>query len=364
MELDAVIQRYQHDLATTVFREPHPEDASRWHQQRIGERTWRVAQPVTLTPYAAVQPCSARCRFCSENLRENGDTGTHASLLRPGMNYFNQLQTALMALRGLPLSYSLSGLEMTDHRDWFLRLLDCLSSHAAVSPVEGRVLYSNGAGLTALGEDAALAAAIRSFTFDWVELSRHHPDTVTNQQIMRFRSREGVMITDQFRECVAQLGTLTEVKLVCLVQQGGVDSLAALQRYLDWARSLGVRHVILREMSQLDQRYRANGTQRYIRASRVSVAGLLQAFLEAHPPAQGTRLRQATHGYYFSNLVIESDGLTVTFESSNYQRLHEKHDSGQIFKLVFHANGNLCADWNPERHVLIPAVNGDITHAQ
>ena len=143
-----------------------------------------------------------------------------------------------------------------------------------------------------------------------------------------------------------------------------MTSLAALQRYLDWARLLGVRHVILREMSQLDQRYRANRTQRYIRASRVSVAGLLQAFLEAHPPAQGTRLRQATHGYYFSNLVIESDGLTVTFESSNYQRLHEKHDSGQIFKLVFHANGNLCADWNPERHVLIPAVNGDITHAQ
>lgn len=364
MDLDAVIQRYQGELDTTVFREPDPDDGSRWRHHEIGGQRWRVAQPVTFTPYAAVQPCSARCRFCSENLREKGQQGDHASLLRPGEDYFNQLQAALGQLRGLPLSYSLSGLEMTDDRDWFLRLLDCLSSHAAVSPVEGRVLYSNGAGFTGLAGDPELAAAIKSFAFDWVELSRHHPVTETNQHIMRFRSQEGVMLEDRFHDCVTQLGQLTDIKLVCLVQQGGVDSLEALQRYLDWARALGVCHVILREMSILDDRYRANGTRRYIAAARVSVGGLLQAFLHAHPLAQGTRLKQATHGYYFSNLVIETGGLTVTFESSNYQRLHEKHDTGQIYKLVFHANGNLCADWNPGRHILFPATHGELAHAQ
>jgi hypothetical protein len=30
-----------------------------------------------------------------------------------------------------------------------------------------------------------------------------------------------------------------------------------------------------------------------------------------------------------------------------------RHRSGVIHKFVFHANGNLCADWDPEREVLL-----------
>ncbi|MFS1526112.1 hypothetical protein ACL7TT_18740 [Microbulbifer sp. 2304DJ12-6] len=35
-------------------------------------RTLKLALPVTFTPYASVKPCSARCQFCSENLRSAG----------------------------------------------------------------------------------------------------------------------------------------------------------------------------------------------------------------------------------------------------------------------------------------------------
>ena len=352
VDLETLIGRYEGKVGDVVHREPR-DDSNRWRSHVIGGRRWQVIQPVTFTPYASVRPCSARCHFCSENLREK-KSGLHASALRPSGQYFEQLQRALLQLQGLPLSYSLSGLEMTDDRGWFIRLLSLLGMHAESSPVEQRVLYSNASGLLALDFDPALRDAVREFGFSWVELSRHHPDENSNQAIMRFRPSSGAASNQAFSHAVATLQAVTEVKLVCIVQSGGVDTLAGLHRYLAWARSLGVRHVIFRELSQLDRRYRANATFRYVAKSRVSVAGLLQAYL-ANEDLVAPSLLQSTYGYYFRNLVVEDNGVRITFESSDYSVLHAKHDSGRVYKLVFHGNGNLCADWRPDRHVLFSA---------
>ncbi|MHA0111959.1 hypothetical protein ACXYUI_33585, partial [Klebsiella pneumoniae] len=73
-------------------------------------------------------------RFCSETL---DDGGPHAAALRPGPQYGAQLRQALAALRGLPLSWSLSGLETTDDAGWMLSMLDVLQEHARQSPVQG-----------------------------------------------------------------------------------------------------------------------------------------------------------------------------------------------------------------------------------
>lgn len=42
--------------------------------------------------------------------------------------------------------------------------------------------------------------------------------------------------------------------------------------------------------------------------------------------------------------------------------MHAQHGSGDVYKLVFHANGNLCADWNPERHVLFATARQEAHH--
>lgn len=357
-DLKNVIYRYRDSVQTVVHREP--QDASlHWREHKIGGTPRQVVQPVTFTPYAAVQPCSGRCRFCSENLREK-QAGRHASLLRPSSNYFGQLQQALRELRGLPLSYSLSGLEMTDDRAWFLELLATLAKHASESPVEDRVLYSNASGLLRLENDPLLMRSLEDFGLNWIELSRHHYDESKNQQIMRFRPSSLAAGNTEFSKSIAVLRKVTDIKLICIVQAGGVESLIEMKRYLAWARSLGVKHVIFRELSRLDSRYRANATFRYISSARVSVAALMEAFLEQNKNSS-IEFKQSTHGYYFNNLIIEDDGLRITFECSDYRILHEKHDSGRVFKLVFHANGNLCADWNPDRHVLFSA-NGEESH--
>mgnify|MGYP000895684638 CR=1 FL=1 len=75
-------------------RLPPDDDATRWVSHVIGGRQYRVAQPITFTPYAAARPCSARCTFCSENLRETG-AGRAAATLRPAGDYFDALRGAL-----------------------------------------------------------------------------------------------------------------------------------------------------------------------------------------------------------------------------------------------------------------------------
>jgi hypothetical protein len=340
---------------------PEPTDAGRWHAQRIAGRSYQVAQPVTFTPYAATRPCSARCLFCSENLR-TGSRGTPAALLRPGPDYFAELGLALNQLEGLPLSYSLSGLETTDDADFMCALLDSLSQHAQRSPVEQRVLYSNGAGFAGSAR-ARLLARLSSFELSWVELSRHHFDAERNQAIMRFRDGQLQREAAGFDSMLAALREAHAVKLVCIVQRGGIDSAETLDQYLSWAQARGVNSVIVREFSKLDTSYVRNGTARYIDSARVAVEGLLRDTSQRLGAA--LELHSVTAGYYFWNVVGRYQGMEVIFEVADYALMRTLHDSERIYKLVFHNNGALCAGWEPGQQVLFDArraLTGELSH--
>jgi hypothetical protein len=338
-------------------RVPSLHDASRWCDHAIGERTWRVAQPVTFTPYASARPCSARCRFCSETLRTHVG-GTSPDTLRPGADYFAALRDALSQLRGLPLSYSLSGLESTDDPDWFLRMLDTLDAASSDGvEVDERVLYSNGAGFAHEGGER-LIDALSAFGLSWLELSRHHHDAEANQRIMRFRPQEPIAGNDRFEQIARALAHRLPTRWVCIVQQGGIADADAVRTYLRWAARHGAGTVIFREFSRLGDGYRDTGSRRYIEANRVSIESLIEACM-ASPLWSEFTPTQITEGYYFWNLRLRhSSGMEVVFESSDYTAMHERHASGDIYKLVFHANGRLCAGWSPDRDVLWDAGHG------
>lgn len=332
-------------------RLPPDDDATRWVSHVIGGRRRRVAQPITFTPYAAARPCSARCAFCSENLRETG-AGRAAATLRPRADYFDALRGALAQLRGLPLSYSLSGLETSDDPAWCLSMLDALDAAARDGvPVDERVLYSNGAGFARAHGDTLLEAFSR-FGLSWVELSRHHPDPARNQAIMRFRPGEPVAGEAAFAAVARRLRERVPLRLVCLVQRVGIDDADGIAAYLRWAATLGAGTVIFREFSRLDDGYRDNATRRYLDAARVPMPALVEAVL-ASPLRTALTPVERTAGYYFDNLRLRHrDGFDVVFEASDYARMHARHASGALYKLVFHANGRLCGGWSPERDVL------------
>lgn len=361
LPLSAASPLFQRLRATTpqlARRAPGERDAARWREQRIGARRYRIAQPVTFTPYAATRPCSARCLFCSENLRPTG-TGTMAQTLRPGPDYFLGLRAALAQLRGLPLSWSLSGLESSDDEAWFLRLLDTLgAAERDGATVEERVLYSNGAGF-ARGRGEELIAALQAFGLSWLELSRHHHDAARNQRIMRFRDGEAIADGARFEAVARRLAAALPLRQVCILQRGGIDDADGVAAYLDWARACGAGTVIFREFSRLDAGYRDNATRRYIDAERVPIERVLAECMDA-PWWARLQPRRITEGYYFWNLRLHDprDGLEVVFESSDYAAMHRRHASGDVYKLVYHGNGRLCAGWQPDRDILWEAPHG------
>lgn len=350
-----VLQRLGTVFHDVVLREPPLADETRWVRHQIVGRDHRFAQPLTFTPYASAQACSARCRFCSETLQDGSSAGVMAATLRPGPGYFADLRAALTALHGVPLSYSLSGLESTDDPDWLLALLRTLQSARPGPAVEGAVLYTNGAGLADYGD--RLLPALASFGLSWVEWSRHHDDEDANQRIMRFRRGQSVAGQAAFMRALHATTEVVPVKLVCVVQQGGVETAADVARYIDWAHTLGVSTVIFREFSALPPQYRRNATHRYIDAARVVMDDLLQACMDDPHFRSRYEPLALTSGYYFWNArwcrhEPGREPCEVVFEKSDYATMLEREASGLIYKLVFHANSHLCAGWQPDRNVL------------
>ncbi|WP_225444578.1 hypothetical protein [Pseudomarimonas arenosa] len=333
-------------------RLPDLRDENRWVDVQLGDRVHRLAQPITFTPYASAQPCSARCRFCSEALRPDF-AGPIAAKLRPGPGYFQGLATALSLLTAVPLSWSLSGLESTDDIDWMLQLLGVLSAaESAGLSVESRVLYSNLAGFSGTRAEA-LIQALHSFGLGWIEVSRHHHDGARNQAIMRFRDGLGVVDNDGFRATVRKLDARLRYKLVCVVQRGGVDSVDELLAYLDWALAHGAEQVIFRELARMDGAYLPNSTSRYVAQQRIDIGDLLARCLQRRAFADRWLPRRVTRGYYFSNIVLaEEGGREIVFEAADYGDMHQRHDSDRVYKLIYFANGELAADWQPGRRTL------------
>jgi hypothetical protein len=312
----------------------------------IEGRVFRFSPHVTFTPFASARPCSARCWFCSETLRPVGATVLAASL-RPGPAWADGLERALRALRGLPIGYSLSGLESTDDADWLEAVLERLESHGRVSPVGDRVLYSNAAGLAAETTGARLIPRLASFGLTRVEVSRHHDDPDVNTAIMRFRPGQAIADGRVFERTVETLLAAIPVRLVCIIQQGGIASFDDAMRYLAWARARGVRDVVFRELSRVPSGYVATRSLRLVSERRVAIEPLVEAARSRLAPAGGT------DGYYYWNRRFVWGDLTVTFETSDYETMKERHRSDVVHKLVFHGNGRLCADWDPETRILL-----------
>ncbi len=246
---------------------------------------------------------------------------------------------------------------MTDDAQWLLTLLHTLATTPNGPRVEQRVLYSNGAGLARAHAERLLDALV-DFGVSWIELSRHHPLQAHNDAIMRFRADEPIADATTFVQTARRIAARLPVRLVCIVQRGGVCSAEEIARYIAWARSCGAGQVIFRELSRLDDAYRNNGTLRYIEQHRIGVEHLLAECMQ-QPWWSRWQLDGMTEGYYFWNVRMRSDdGMQVVFESADYAAMHARHATGDVYKLVFFANGRLCAGWDPDADVLWDAADG------
>lgn len=240
---------------------------------------------------------------------------------------------------------SLSGLEQTDDADFFEGILDAIGAHQDTGgAIRDVVLYSNGAGLVRETTGARLLPRLAEVTR--IEFSRHSDRQDRNDAIMRFRPGVAVAAQDAFEQAVRDAQEHTHVRLVCVVQHGGVDDAETVMSYLRWAASLGVKDVVFRELSRIGTKYRENRTLRLVEERRTSIESLLQG---VHAKLS---LQHVVDGYYYWNVAASLGDMRVTFEVADYTQMKQRHGSGVVHKLVFHADGTLGADWDPDREVL------------
>ena len=312
----------------------------------------RLRPGLTFTPFANAVRCNAHCAFCSEELvRHEGHQLTAKRLIDNYPAYFARLRAVLQPFRGFALGLSLSGLEATAEPVWLRELLSCLRATETDGVVfDEKVLYSNGSGF-ALAPD--LGPALEEFGLDRVELSRCHDDEAVNQGIMRFNRNQPIRHNAVYGATVGWLQRHLAIKNSCILTRAGIATLPDVERYLTWAARLGIQQVVFRELSRLEGSYLPNIFTDWIEANRIPIEPLLAAVVPTLENARpGWAYAGSTFGYYYYNEHYRWQELEVIFETSSYPALQAANATGVLQKLIYHSDGTLSGDWDPDSHVL------------
>jgi uncharacterized Fe-S cluster-containing radical SAM superfamily protein len=340
----------------------HEFREQKWQQYSpLSPRLWSIKgkqyllRPgLTFTPFANAVVCNAHCAFCSEELsRDHLHQLTAKHLIEDYALYFMRLQEVLAELRGFPLGLSVSGLEPTADKRWLMSLLDTiLVAEKGGVIFDEKVLYTNGSGLSNHPE---LIQALLQTEFDRIELSRCHFDETINQRIMRFNRNQALWRNAAFDELVTNLAHRMHLKLSCILTQSGICDVASMEKYLQWVADLGVKEVVFREMSRLNGTYQSNTFSEWIEKNRVPIDPLLSEVAPLLSQSRtGWQYLYSTFGYYYYNEHFRwNDRVEVIFETSSYEALQATTASGVVQKLVFHSNGNLTGDWDPNAKIVM-----------
>jgi molybdenum cofactor biosynthesis enzyme MoaA len=182
--------------------------------------------------------CQARCPFCfskasisSDQLSAKPDWGTVGA-------WVNRAQA-----RGAERAVITGGGEPTLLQE---QMLLRLISACAVA-FERVVLITNGHTLASSGTDQeARLNALYDAGLRVLAVSRHHHDSESNRRLMQLDTPVETLIRTwrKNRHRWPQL----RLRLICVLQQGGVENDLALQNYLSWATEQGVEEICFKEL--------------------------------------------------------------------------------------------------------------------
>ena len=128
----------------------------------------------------------------------------------------------------------------------FERLVELVRECAAVFPKV--VLITNGYFLAERCEleRGELLATLADHGLSVLAVSRHHHDADANASLMRLDTRSE-RIARTFQSCRQRFGRLN-LRWVCVLQAGGIDSSDRVSEFLDWTASLDVPEVCFKEL--------------------------------------------------------------------------------------------------------------------
>lgn len=158
---------------------------------------------------------------------------------------------------------------------------------------EKTVLITNGVHLARLDEPARLQR-LRDYAnagLGVLSISRHHHEVGVNSSIMGLNTRSEEVFRS-WRALPPDCRRALPVRLICVLQAGGVQDAGTLSAYLDWAAAEGVNEVCFKELyvsTTLESAYHDKPENHWALAHQVPLS-LVTEFMESRGFQVVTRL--------------------------------------------------------------------------
>lgn len=168
----------------------------------------------------------------------------------------------------------------------------CELMAAGTAELGKAVLITNGHHL-ARRESAARVAMLADYTragLGVLAVSRHHHDDATSGRLMNLRTNVAA-VAQTWGADHARWPEL-RLRFTCVLQRGGVDSLPALESYVDWAATLGVPELCFKELyvsTSVESVYHRHAANEWSGAHQVPLALVLE-FAARHGFVEEARL--------------------------------------------------------------------------
>ncbi|MFC7216911.1 radical SAM protein [Streptomyces polyrhachis] len=246
---------------------------------------------VSLLPVASA--CQARCSFCFSAASISSDQAPARVPWDAVAHWLERARTA-----GAERAVITGGGEPTlIPFDQQLRLV------SACSAAFPKVVLITNAHTLAKGHHADRAerlAALGAAGLNVLAISRHHHDDDANERLMMLRTPVGSVIDTWRTERDRWPGL--RVRLVCVLQHGGVADAAGVADYLSWAAALGVEELCFKELyvsTSTESLYFEHAANVWSREHQVPLS-LVTGFAEQHGFDLASRLPWGAPVYHGS----------------------------------------------------------------
>jgi pyruvate-formate lyase-activating enzyme len=223
-------------------------------------------------PYASLRPrsisflpiargCQAACPFCfstasasAEQRQTRLDPATVDMWLRLARR--RGAERAVITGGGEPTLLGTPGIEAL--------VRACATAFSSV------ILITNGYTLATADDPVRSLLGLRRAGLSVLAVSRHHPDETTNTRLMNLETRTPLLL-DAHRRARAELKG-QRLRLVCVLQRGGVESVDDVARYVAWAADQGVDEVCFKELyvsTSLESVYHSNAANAWSASRQV-----------------------------------------------------------------------------------------------
>lgn len=195
---------------------------------------WEQIRPRSVSFLPIARGCQAACPFCFSEASASADQ-LQARIDWAGVGFWLERAQVLGAERAVITG----GGEPT-----LMKGADLLQLvQACRTRFEKVVLITNGLALAAQGEEQVThrLTELHAAGLGVLAVSRHHIDEDANTALMKVSTLTPVLLR-------AQRPKGLRLRLVCVLQKGGVDSEAEIDSYVKWAASNGVDEVCFKEL--------------------------------------------------------------------------------------------------------------------